>query len=120
MARRTCAYPTTPIPQNGGVDEEYVEAVLAIAERVPRARATTYSAIAEAVRQRLGRGGPRQVGSVMASHGDLVCWWRVVNASGRLPDRLMDEAHQRHLAEGTPLMSSGAVHLREAFWEPEG
>jgi alkylated DNA nucleotide flippase Atl1 len=41
-----------------GVDEDYVEAVLALVEQVPPGRVTTYGALAEAV----GSGGPRQVG----------------------------------------------------------
>lgn len=63
----------------GVVDEEYVEAVLALVDQVPHGRVTTYGALARAV----GRSGPRQVGRVMALHGDAVAWWRVVHADGR-------------------------------------
>ena len=65
--------------------EEYVERVLACVERVPRGRVTTYGAIAEAVGREFGGGGPRQVGSIMASYGGPVPWWRVVRADGSLP-----------------------------------
>ena len=58
--------------------EAYVEAVLSIVERIPPGRASTYGLIAEAV----GRGGPRQVGRVMAMYGGGVPWWRVVRADG--------------------------------------
>jgi alkylated DNA nucleotide flippase Atl1 len=97
------------------VDDDYVEQVLSIVERVPPGRVTTYGLIAEAV----GRGGPRQVGAVMATYGGPVPWWRVVRADGSLPDSHLAEAHQEYLAEGTPMRSSGAVDIRAAVWLPE-
>lgn len=94
--------------------EDYVEAVLAIVEQIPRGRVTTYGAIADA----LGRFGARRVGNVMATHGGGVPWWRVVRADGSLPPSHQDEARQTYLAEGTPLRPSGNVDLRAAFWLP--
>ena len=41
----------------------------ACVEQVPRGRVTTYGAIAEVVGEVAGGGGPRQVGSIMASYG---------------------------------------------------
>lgn len=99
-------------------DEEYVEAVLAIVEQVPPGRVTTYGLIAEVLRDALGRGGPRQVGAVMASYGGPVPWWRVVRADGSLPPSHDDRALQEYRGEGTPLRSSGAVDLRAAVWLP--
>ena len=98
--------------------EEYVEQVLACVERVPRGRVTTYGAIAEVVGARLGGGGPRLVGSVMAGHGGSVPWWRVVRADGSLPPSHHDEARQRYLEEGTPLRPGGNVDIAAAFWRP--
>jgi alkylated DNA nucleotide flippase Atl1 len=95
--------------------DDYVEQVLTIVERVPPGRVTTYGLIAEA----LGRGGPRQVGAVMASYGGPVPWWRVVRADGSLPDSHGPEARQAYLAEGTPLRRSGAVDIRAAVWLPD-
>jgi len=97
--------------------EEYVEAVLGLVERIPRGRATTYGAIADALLDHFG-GGPRQVGSVMAHHGGGVPWWRVVRADGSLPPSHGDEARQAYLEEATPLRPSGAVDLRRAIWLP--
>ena len=94
--------------------DEYVEQVLSLVEQIPRGRVTTYGLIAEAV----GRGGPRQVGNVMAQYGGAVTWWRVVRADGSLPDSHGPEARQAYLEEGTPLRSSGSVDLREAVWLP--
>ena len=75
-------------------------------------------AIAEVVGAVLGRGGPRQVGSILAAHGGPVPWWRVVRADGSLPPSHHDEARQRYLEEGTPLRPSGNVDIRTAFWRP--
>ncbi|QSR30096.1 cysteine methyltransferase [Nocardioides sp. S5] len=98
--------------------ELYAELVLQCAESVPRGRVTTYGAIADVVGQRLGRGGPRLVGNVMARHGAAVAWWRVVRADGSLPPSHDEEARQAYLEEGTPLRASGAVDLGRAFVAP--
>lgn len=98
--------------------ELYAELVLQCAESVPRGRVTTYGAIADVVGQRLGRGGPRLVGNVMARHGAAVAWWRVVRADGSLPPSHHEEARQAYLEEGTPLRVSGAVDLGRAFVVP--
>ena len=97
--------------------EEYVEAVLALVERIPRGRVTTYGALADALLDTFG-GGPRQVGAVMARHGGPVPWWRVVRADGTLPPSHGDAARQAYLEEATPLRPSGAVDLRRALWVP--
>lgn len=107
------------------MDEEYLEAVLDLADRVPAGRATTYGAIAEALRDRLGRGGPRMVGQAMARSGGAVPWWRVVNAAGEPPAAARSEALARLRADGCPLTPDdprrGAVRvdLRRAFWWPD-
>ena len=91
------------------MDDEYVEPVLTIVEGVPSGRVTTYGLIAEALHRSLGRGGPRQVGAVMAAYGGPVPWWRVVRADGSLPPCHDDEARQHYLEEGTPLRPSGNI-----------
>ena len=95
--------------------EEYVEAVLALVEKVPPGRVTTYGAIAAEV----GRGGPRQVGRVMSTYGGGVPWWRVVRADGTLPGCHSGEALEHHRLEGTVLLASGRVDMRSAFWSFE-
>lgn len=106
------------------VDEEYLEAVLDLVETIPSGRVMTYGTIAEVVGDVLGRGGPRQVGHVLAQAGSGVPWWRVVNASGNPP-----AAHRAHAlgalrAEATPLRGvdeDAHVDLRRAlWWPPEG
>ena len=51
--------------------------------------------------------GPRQVGTIMATYGSNVTWWRVTNASGDLPVQLMDEVRERWAAEGILLKPHG-------------
>jgi alkylated DNA nucleotide flippase Atl1 len=96
-------------------EEEYVEAVLSLVERIPLGRVTTYGALAEAV----GRSGPRQVGRVMATYGGSVAWWRVVRADGSLPPSHDAEAREHYRAEGTPFRPSGRVDLVRAAWWPD-
>jgi alkylated DNA nucleotide flippase Atl1 len=95
------------------VQEEYVERVLEVVERIPPGRVTTYGAIAEAV-----GGGPRQVGAVMAHHGGPVPWWRVIRADGTPPMCNDGRARAHHEAERTPTLPSGKVDMRSAFWSP--
>jgi methylated-DNA-protein-cysteine methyltransferase related protein len=99
-----------------GDRDEYVEAVLSLVERIPPGRAMTYGAIADV----LGRGGPRQVGAVMARYGGGVPWHRVVNSTGRLVPGHESEALRRHHAEGTPLRGTDKDHvdLVAAMWYP--
>ena len=87
------------------MDEAYVEAVLSAVEQVPAGRVTTYGAVARAV----GSGGPRQVGRVMALHGDAVPWWRVVHADGRPATCHGGTAVERLREDGVPLTSRGRV-----------
>lgn len=94
---------------------------------MPSGRATTYGTVAEVLRERLGVGGPRQVGTVLSRAGSGVPWWRVVNASGRPPRPYRAEALGLLRAEGCPLTDDGRgddhdtrVALRLALWWPEG
>lgn len=79
--------------------EQYVEAVLAVAELIPPARVLTYGDIAAL----LESGGPRQVGAVMSAHGSAVPWWRVIRAGGAAPLCHEGRALAHYVAEGTAL-----------------
>jgi len=93
-------HPDEEDPGAGPPDvEAYVEAVLTLVEQVPPGRVVTYGDVAAAV----GRGGPRQVGQVMARYGGAVPWWRVVRADGRPARGLETEALDRLRAEGALL-----------------
>ncbi|MEO6510393.1 MAG: MGMT family protein [Nocardioides sp.] len=109
-----------PSSTGAGIDwDEYTECVLQCVEQVPRGRVTTYGAIAEVVGAKLGGGGPRLVGSVMAAYGGPVCWWRVVRADGSLPSSHQGEARLRYLEEGTPVRASGNVDIKAALFRCE-
>lgn len=86
---------------------DYAEQVLAVAEEIPPGRVMTYGDIAD----RVGTGGPRQVGRVMAHYGGAVCWWRVVRSDGTLPPDHQDRALAHYREEGTPLREhTGSGH----------
>lgn len=97
--------------------EEYVELVLTCVEQIPRGRVSTYGAIAEAVGEVAGGGGPRQVGAIMASYGGPVPWWRVVRADGRPVRGLETSALQRLRDEGCVLRGD-RVDMSRSRWRP--
>ncbi|HEY3437195.1 MAG TPA: MGMT family protein [Actinotalea sp.] len=108
------------------MDEDYLEAVLDLVEVIPPGRVMTYGTIAEVLHDRLGRGGPRQVGNVLAHAGSGIPWWRVVNASGRPPQAHYARALERLREESCPLTDDGRagdpdarVVLRRAIWWPD-
>jgi alkylated DNA nucleotide flippase Atl1 len=95
------------------MQEEFVEAVLDAVEKIPPGQVASYGDVAEFV----GRGGPRQVGSVMAHYGGAVSWWRVVRADGRPASGLEARAIPRLIDDGTPVRN-GRVIMSEARWVP--
>ena len=102
------------------MDDDYLEAVLDLVAAIPPGRVMTYGAIAEVVGATLGRGGPRQVGHVLAHAGGDVPWWRVVNAAGAPPAPYAPTALDRLRGEGAPLVTDGTrVALRRALWWPD-
>ena len=115
--------------QGGGgppTAEDHLEAVLDVVAAIPAGRAMTYGTVAEVVHDRLGVGGPRQVGRVLARAGSGVPWWRVVNAAGHPPPAHRADALARLRSEGCPLSDDGRatdpdarVVLRRALWWPE-
>ncbi|WP_375426578.1 MGMT family protein [uncultured Friedmanniella sp.] len=98
--------PSVPEPEDA---EAYVEAVLRVVESLPAGRVATYGDIARAV----GRGGPRQVGTVMSRFGAAVPWWRVVRADGQPARGHEARALDLLRSEGTPVAGSHVV-LSEA------
>lgn len=93
------------------MDEDYAERVLSAVEQIPPGRVATYGDIAKIV----GRGGPRQVGHVMAQFGGAVPWWRVVRADGR-PARSIEKRGLRLLrADKTPIKGDRVDMARARF-----
>jgi alkylated DNA nucleotide flippase Atl1 len=94
--------------------DEYSDEVLAVVEAIPSGRVMSYGDIAEYV----GRGGPRQVGTVMSTWGGGVPWWRVVRADGRPAVGHEVRALSHYAAEGTPMRpGSDRVDMRQARWD---
>jgi alkylated DNA nucleotide flippase Atl1 len=118
--------PSSSSTGSDAVDDDYLEAVLDLVALIPPGRVMTYGTIAEVVADRFAaagerpRGGPRQVGQVLARAGGGVPWWRVVNASGRPPAFKDESALDALHAEGTPMSPDGRrVVLRTALWWPD-
>ena len=108
------------------MDDDYAEAVLDLVAQIPEGRAMTYGLIAEIVGDGFEatggkrRGGPRQVGQVLARTGRDVPWWRVVNTVGRPPLQHLQAALDELRHERTPLVADGSrVALRTAIWFPD-
>lgn len=103
--------------EGGPGDVIFTEQVLTLVESIPVGRVLTYGMIADLI----GRGGPRQVGQVMARDGGGVPWWRVVRADGSLPHSLVDTALDHYADEGTPLRADGrTVDMERAIWRDTG
>ncbi|MFW6693798.1 MGMT family protein [Streptomyces sp. MAR4 CNX-425] len=109
----------TPGPEAALLDE-YADRVLSVTEHIPPGHVMTYGDVAEFI----GRGGPRQVGRVMALYGGPVPWWRVVRADGRLLPGHERDALEQYRVEGTPLRTTTAgeqrIDLRRARWDGGG
>jgi methylated-DNA-protein-cysteine methyltransferase related protein len=108
------------------VDADYADAVRELVRRIPVGRAMTYGLIAEVIADRIvaaggtARGGPRQVGRIMALGDGDWPWWRVVNAAGAPPPHHVDEALDRWDDEEMPLTADRSrIALRRAVWFPE-
>lgn len=75
-----------------------IETILRLVEAVPEGRVTTYGRLAAPIGT-----SPRVVARILAEWGSGVPWWRVVNAKGELPPRLVERAVAHWEAEETPL-----------------
>jgi len=91
---------------------DYARLVLDAVAKIPPGKVMTYGDVAEFI----GRGSARTVGMVMARHGSEVPWQRVVQASGRPAEPLIDEALQLLRAEGCPTRGERVVMAR-ARWD---
>lgn len=71
--------------------------VLAVVAGLPVGALATYGEVA----MEAGRpGAARAVGRILARHGEVVPWWRVVPASGRLAPAVADRQAVALEAEG--------------------
>lgn len=90
----------------------YARLVLDVVDRIPPGKVMTYGDVAEL----MGRGTGRTVGTVMSQHGQEVPWQRVVQASGRPAEPLLQEALALLRAEGCPVEGE-RVDLARARWD---
>ena len=98
--------------------DDFASRVLDLVEAIPPGRVMSYGDIADY----LGRGGPRQVGRVMALWGGGVAWWRVIHADGSLLAGHERDALRSYSGEGTPMRLTadgrpGRVDMRRARWD---
>ncbi|MGI5950416.1 MAG: MGMT family protein [Brooklawnia sp.] len=94
--------------------DELAEQVRQAVRAVPPGQVATYGDVAELV-----GCSPRQVGRIMATDAADTPWWRIVNASGRLPAHLLTEARQHWLAEGISIAGqTSGVQLRRYRVDP--
>ena len=105
-------------PQSASQLDDFASDVLDTVEAIPPGYVMSYGDIAEY----LGRGGPRQVGRVLATSGGAVAWWRVIHADGSLLAGHEHAALGHYRAEGTPLRPPAAggayrVDMRRARWQ---
>lgn len=75
--------------------EVTVELVLRAVEQVPPGSVVSYGELAELVGT-----SARRVGTIMATHGGEVSWWRVTNRDGGLPEHLLPLARKQWAREG--------------------
>lgn len=114
MTRRA-ASASAGLAVRGGPRSEptaYARLVLDAVDRIPPGRVLTYGDVAELT----GRGTGRTVGTVLSQHGHEVPWQRVVQASGRPAEPLLQEALRLLAAEGCPLDGERVV-LHLARWD---
>jgi methylated-DNA-protein-cysteine methyltransferase related protein len=97
--------------------DDYVEAVLALVERIPPGRVMSYGAIAEYLLDLSGRASPRRVGTIMAQYGGTVPWYRVVNSAGRMPPGHEVKARRQLEAEGV-VFTGPRVRMSAYSWYP--
>ena len=94
----------------------YVEAVLALVERIPPGRVMSYGTIAEYLADDFGRGSPRRVGTIMSQYGGTVPWYRVVNSVGRLPPGAEQRARTLLTREGVTFRGDHVAMSAHAWY----
>ena len=82
--------------------DEVIERILLAAEAIPPGQVLAYGDIAAIV-----GCGPRQVGTIMRTHGHQVPWWRVTSHSGDLARGLLARAQPMWEEEGIEIKPNG-------------
>ena len=99
------------------LNQELIDAVLALVDSIPSGRVATYGQIARLI----GRPkNARLVGKILSQselYGGKHPCHRVVNAAGRLAPGWEEQPHLLW-AEGIDLKANGRVDLKRYQWEP--
>lgn len=90
----------------------YARRVLDVVDRIPRGKVMSYGDI----RDWLGEGSARTVGTVMARHGAEVPWHRVVMADGRAATHKSERQLTLLATEGVPIIGD-RVDMATARWD---
>jgi len=94
--------------------DDFEAAVHDVVRSIPAGRVMSYGDVAEF----LGRGGPRQVGGVLASSDGELPWWRVIRSDGSPPPGHETECLAAQRAEATPMRPDGRrVDMGKARWD---
>lgn len=75
--------------------DDLTERILLACDGIPAGQVASYGDIAVVVGT-----SPRHVGNIMATHGQLTSWWRVVRSDGT--SSVAARAQVKWLEEGTP------------------
>ena len=97
----------------------YYDDIYEVVKRIPRGRVSTYGRIAAMV---AAPRGARGVGYALHALGpdqaQVVPWWRVINAAGRISNEYNAELQRELLeAEGVRFSESGHVNLSRFLWD---
>ena len=99
----------------------YYDDVYEIVSRIPRGQVSTYGRIAALTPVPRGaRGVGWALAGLDPDRAQVVPWWRVINAAGRISNEY-NAALQRQLleAEGVIFDSRGYVDLKYYLWDGE-
>jgi methylated-DNA-protein-cysteine methyltransferase related protein len=99
----------------------YYEDVYEIVMRIPRGQVSTYGRIAALIAVPRGaRGVGWALAGLDPERAQVVPWWRVINAAGRISNEY-NATLQRELleAEGVVFNSNGYVDLKRYLWYGE-
>ena len=97
----------------------YYDDVYEIVMRIPRGQVSTYGRIAALTPVPRGaRGVGWALAGLDPDHAQVVPWWRVINAAGRISNDY-NAALQRELleAEGVVFDDRGYVDLKRFLWD---
>ncbi len=113
-----------PFPPN---QPAYYAQVWDLARQVPHGKVVTYGQIAQLIPlpagvepQEYKAFGPRWVGDAMATCPADVPWQRVINAQGKISERLGAQRQQRLLEEEGIVFVNDKVDLMRYQWQGPG